>query len=323
MDINQIQKVVEQEMAAVNVVIEQHLQSDIELINEIGRYIIGGGGKRLRPMLLILAAKACGGANQSHIAAAAIIEFIHTATLLHDDVIDMSAMRRGRETANNIWGDQEAVLVGDFLYSRAFQMMVEIGDMRIMRILADATNTIAEGEVLQLVNQKSIDVTVGGCLEVIQRKTAKLFEASGELGVLLSGSSQEIQQGMADYGKHLGIAFQLIDDVLDYSADEKQLGKQIGDDIAEGKVTLPLLYAMEEIDSQRREKIIQAIEFKGDGVDIAAVAAIVQDTSALTRTKQLAQRHISQAKKSIKCLEKTQASEMLHLVADFALVRSK
>ncbi len=323
MDINQIQKVVEQEMIAVNAAIERHLQSDIELINEIGRYIVEGGGKRLRPMLLILAAKASGEVKESHISAATIIEFIHTATLLHDDVIDMSALRRGRETANHIWGDQEAVLVGDFLYSRAFQMMVGIGDMRVMQILADATNTIAEGEVLQLVNQKSVDVTVEDCLEVIKRKTAKLFEAAGELGVLLSGASRQVQQGMADYGMHLGIAFQLIDDVLDYSADESELGKQIGDDIAEGKVTLPLLYAMEEISAEKRQQITQAIESKGEGVDVGAIALIVQATKALDRTKCLAQEHILQAKNALAVLEASQASEILHLVADFALARSK
>lgn len=323
LDIDQIQKVVAQEMDAVDQAIETHLRSDIQLINEIGCYIVEGGGKRLRPMLLILAAKACGEVSREHITAAAIIEFIHTATLLHDDVIDMSALRRGRETANNIWGDQAAVLVGDFLYSRAFQMMVQIGDMRVMQILADATNIIAEGEVLQLINQKSIDATVENCLDVIKRKTAKLFEASGELGVLLAGVGQETQKGMADYGMHLGIAFQLIDDVLDYSAKEAELGKQIGDDISEGKVTLPLLYAMEEVSPAECSAMTQAIEKNDSSVDVGTIAAIVKRTAALERTKELAREHITYAKEALVVLEKSQARDILDLVADFALARSK
>lgn len=323
MDIYRIQKVVEQEMAAVDSAISMHLKSDIELINEIGAYIVDGGGKRLRPILLILAAKACGESNDSHITAAAIIEFIHTATLLHDDVIDMSALRRGRETANNIWGDQAAVLVGDFLYSRAFQMMVKIGDMRVMQILADATNTIAEGEVLQLMNQNKSDVALESCLEVIKRKTAKLFEAAGELGVLLSGASVEKQKGMASYGMHLGVAFQLIDDVLDYSADETELGKQIGDDIAEGKVTLPLLFAMQEVSSEEKSAVVCAIENKAGDVDITKIATIVKKTNALERTMQMAHEHIELAKQALIVIDESEARDVLNLVADFALARSK
>ncbi len=323
MDIRQIQSVVEQDMVAVNAAIKKHLQSDIELINDIGSYIIEGGGKRLRPMLLLLAAKAIGEVNELHINAAAIIEFIHTATLLHDDVIDMSDLRRGRETANNLWGDQAAVLVGDFLYSRAFQMMVQIGDMRVMQILADATNTIAEGEVLQLMNQKSIDVTHNSCLEVVKRKTAKLFEAAGELGVLLTGASEIEQKGMADYGMHLGIAFQLIDDVLDYSADEKELGKQIGDDISEGKVTLPFLYAMEEVSAGDRAVMVNAIETKGVSTDVESIAEIIGKTNALTRVMDLAHEHVSIAKNALSIFEKSPEFDVLELVADFALARSK
>ncbi len=323
MDIDQIQQVVEQEMQAVDSAIEANLQSDIELINEIGAYIIEGGGKRLRPMLLILAAKSCGDINDNHINAAAIIEFIHTATLLHDDVIDMSAMRRGRDTANTLWGDQAAVLVGDFLYSRAFQMMVKIGDMRVMQILADATNTIAEGEVLQLMNCKNIDVSIDSCFEVIKRKTAKLFQAAGELGALLGNATKEKQQAMADYGMHLGIAFQLIDDVLDYSASEDDLGKRIGDDIAEGKVTLPLVYALEECTPENRLVITQAIEGEPNEADIATVAKIVKGSNAILTTKAMAQEQIQLAKKALEIIEDSEAKKVLDLVADFALVRSK
>ncbi len=323
MDIDQIQQVVEQEMQAVDSAIETNLQSDIELINQIGAYIIDGGGKRLRPMLLILAAKSCGDINDNHINAAAIIEFIHTATLLHDDVIDMSAMRRGRDTANTLWGDQAAVLVGDFLYSRAFQMMVKIGDMRVMQILADATNTIAEGEVLQLMNCKNIDVSIDSCFEVIKRKTAKLFQAAGELGALLGNATKEKQQAMADYGMHLGIAFQLIDDVLDYSASEDDLGKRIGDDIAEGKVTLPLVYALEECTPENRLVITQAIEGEPNEADIATVAKIVKGSNAILTTKAMAQEQIQLAKKALEIIEDSEAKKVLDLVADFALVRSK
>lgn len=310
-------------MLAVDTAIETHLQSDIELINEIGEYIVDSGGKRLRPTLLILAAKACGEVNKHHINAAAIIEFIHTATLLHDDVIDMSALRRGRDTANTLWGDQAAVLVGDFLYSRAFQMMVKIGDMRVMQILADATNTIAEGEVLQLMNCNTITVTVESCFEVIKRKTAKLFQAAGELGALLGDATNIKQQAMADYGMHLGIAFQLIDDVLDYSANEDDLGKRIGDDIAEGKVTLPLVYALEECSSENRLVITKAIEGKADDVDIEAVAKIVKGSGAILRTKTMAQEQIQLAKRSLDIIAASEAKNVLDLVADFALARSK
>lgn len=323
MDIDQIQQIVEQEMKAVDVVIDAHLQSDIELINEIGRYIIDGGGKRLRPMLLILAAKCCGEINPDHIKAAAIVEFIHTATLLHDDVIDMSALRRGRDTANTLWGDQAAVLVGDFLYSRAFQMMVKIGDMRMMQILADATNIISEGEVLQLMNRNTIEVTVESCLEVVKRKTAKLFQAAGELGALLGNAANVKQQAMADYGMHLGIAFQLIDDVLDYSATEDDLGKRIGDDIAEGKVTLPLVYALEECSVDSRNIIIKAIEGNGGDIDIAAVAKIVKGSKAILRTRTMAQEQVQLAKRSLDAIEMSEAKKILNVVAEFALARSK
>ncbi|MGH6629674.1 MAG: polyprenyl synthetase family protein, partial [Burkholderiales bacterium] len=231
-------------MLAVDAVIRGRLHSDVVLIRQVAEHIIGSGGKRLRPTLVILAAGACGYRGSAHHQLAAVVEFIHTATLLHDDVVDDSSMRRGRATANAAFGNAASVLVGDFLYSRAFQMMVEVGSMRVMEVLADATNTIAEGEVLQLLNIHNVDVTEQHYLRVIRSKTAKLFEAAGQLGAILGGAPAQIESALAAYGTHLGTAFQLVDDILDYSGDLAQTGKNLGDDLAEGKMTLPLIYAM-------------------------------------------------------------------------------
>ncbi len=239
-----IKNLIADDMDKVDVVIRDRLKSEVMLIRRVADYIIGSGGKRLRPALVILSAKACGYTGKHHHELAAVVEFIHTATLLHDDVVDDSRMRRGRATANSTFGNAAAVLVGDFLYSRAFQMMVEVRDMRIMEVLADATNTIAEGEVMQLLHIHNADVTEQDYLRVIHSKTARLFEAAGRLGAIIAGVAPALEGALAEYGMHLGTAFQLVDDILDYSGDLAQTGKNLGDDLAEGKATLPLIHAM-------------------------------------------------------------------------------
>src|SRR6185295_4300429 len=239
-----VQRLIAEEMSAVDQVIRRRLHSDVVLIRQVSEHIINGGGKRLRPALVLLAAGACGYSGNAHYQLAAVVEFIHTATLLHDDVVDASDLRRGQATANALFGNAASVLVGDFVYSRAFQMMVEVESMRVMRVLADATNVIAEGEVLQLMNCHNPDINEHDYLQVIRYKTAKLFEAATRIGAILGGASREQEDAMANYGMHLGTAFQLIDDVLDYSGENKATGKNVGDDLAEGKPTLPLIYAI-------------------------------------------------------------------------------
>jgi octaprenyl-diphosphate synthase len=265
------------------------LYSDVALVNQVGEYIIGSGGKRLRPALVILSAHAFGYQGKLHYELAAVVEFIHTATLLHDDVVDESELRRGRETANALFGNAASVLVGDFLYSRAFQMMVEANDMRVMETLADATNLIAEGEVLQLLNCHDADVDAANYLGVIHRKTAKLFEAAMRLGAILGKQDAVVETAAARYGMHLGTAFQLVDDVLDYSGDANEIGKNLGDDLAEGKPTLPLIYAMQHGTPMQSAVIRSAIE-KGDINLFGEVLQIVQETGALEYTRQQAQR---------------------------------
>jgi len=269
MDIAAIQTLINPDMQAVDALIRKRLHSDVALVNQIGHYIINSGGKRLRPMLLLLSARAFGFQGTHLINLAAVIEFIHTATLLHDDVVDASQLRRGQETANSVWGNEASVLVGDFLYSRAFQMMVEVKSMRVMEILSDATNIIAQGEVLQLLNCHEPNTTEADYLQVIRSKTAKLFEAATQLGAVISKQSSEYEQAMAAYGMHLGTAFQLIDDVLDYSATAEEMGKNVGDDLAEGKPTLPLIYALKQGTSAQQQVLHEAIskggkEFIGD-----------------------------------------------------------
>ncbi|MBL4637768.1 MAG: polyprenyl synthetase family protein, partial [Proteobacteria bacterium] len=260
MDIQSIYSLIKEDMTSVDAMIQARLQSDVVLINQLGHYIINSGGKRLRPALAILCARACGYKGDKHINLATIIEFIHTATLLHDDVVDNSDMRRGRETANNLWGNEASVLVGDFLYTRSFEMMVEMDSMRLMKILSHTTNIIAEGEVLQLLNCHDADTTEESYLEVIHHKTAKLFEAAGLLGAVITSSSTEIENAMSRYAMHLGSAFQLVDDLLDYSESSETIGKNIGDDLAEGKPTLPLIYAMKHGNEQQAQLIRTAIE---------------------------------------------------------------
>ena len=244
MNIDQIKALAESDMQAVNQLIQQQVDSDVALINQLGFYIVNSGGKRLRPLLTVLAARALQIESGQHHTLAAIIEFIHTATLLHDDVVDESTMRRGRETANALFGNQASVLVGDFLYTRSFQMMVELQSMRVMEILSDSTNRIAQGEVQQLMNCNDPDTTEASYFDVIYGKTARLFEAATQLAAVITGQSDEIEQAMQAYGRHLGTAFQLADDILDYESDSDAMGKNAGDDLAEGKPTLPLLYAM-------------------------------------------------------------------------------
>ena len=260
MDLDHILSLAEPDMLAVNQLIQKQVNSDVSLINQLGFYIVNSGGKRLRPLLTVLAARALNIQTEQHHTLAAIIEFIHTATLLHDDVVDESTMRRGRETANEVFGNQASVLVGDFLYTRSFQMMVTLDSMRVMQILSDATNVIAEGEVLQLMNCNDPNTTEESYMEVIYSKTARLFEAATLLAAVLTKQSEAIENAMQDYGKYLGTAFQLVDDIMDYASDSEDMGKNMGDDLAEGKPTLPLLYAMWHGNEQQAAMIREAIE---------------------------------------------------------------
>ena len=320
MNIAEIRAPVADDLQAVNALIRQQLRSDVALINQLAGYIIDSGGKRLRPITVLLAAHACGYAGSRHIDAAAIIEFIHTATLLHDDVVDESNLRRGRETANAIWGNQASVLVGDFLYSRSFQMMADIGSMRVMEIMADTTNTIAEGEVMQLLNCHDPDTTEERYMAVIHCKTAKLFEAAARLGAVLADRPPAEEQALARYGLHLGTAFQLIDDVLDYNASSAELGKNIGDDLAEGKPTLPLIHAMRHGTSEEVRIIREAIEQGGlERIDI--VTRTIESTGALDYTARLADEQAEQAIANLALLPQSLAKDALISLARFAVNR--
>lgn len=320
MDIEYIRAPVAGDLQAVNQLIRQELHSDVVLINQLASYIIDSGGKRLRPVTVLLAARACGYTGDQHIVAAAIVEFIHTATLLHDDVVDESGLRRGQETANAIWGNQASVLVGDFLYSRAFQMMAGIGSMRVMEIMADTTNTIAEGEVMQLLNCHDPDTTEERYLKVIHCKTAKLFEAAAKLGAVLAGRSREEELALGRYGLHLGTAFQLIDDALDYSASSAELGKNIGDDLAEGKPTLPLIYAMEHGSPEERNIIREVIE-QGGLDQIESITQTIESTGALDYTVSLAVREAEKASFHLGLLPYSPAKDALIELARFAVKR--
>lgn len=308
------------DMAAVDAVIRARLHSEVVLVNQIGEYIVNSGGKRLRPMLVLLSAQAFGYAGQYQHNLAAVVEFIHTATLLHDDVVDESELRRGRETANAMFGNAASVLVGDFLYSRAFQMMVEVGEMRVMQTLADATNVIAEGEVLQLLNCNDADVDIPSYMRVIHYKTAKLFEAAMRLGAILGKASAADEEAAAKYGMHLGTAFQLIDDVLDYSADEAQTGKHLGDDLAEGKPTLPLIFAMQNGTPEQAAIVRGAIE-QGDVGKFADVLEIIHANGALEFTRQQALREAEAACAAISSLGDSQYKQSLLQLAHFAATR--
>ncbi len=320
MNIEQIRAPIADDLQAVNALIRRQLRSDVTLINQLAGYIIDSGGKRLRPVTVLLTARACGYAGVQHIDAAAIIEFIHTATLLHDDVVDESNLRRGRETANAIWGNQASVLVGDFLYSRSFQMMVGIGNMRIMEIMADTTNTIAEGEVMQLLNCHDPDTTEERYMTVIHCKTAKLFEAAAQLGAVLAGRPRKEELALARYGLHLGTAFQLIDDVLDYSASSAELGKNVGDDLAEGKPTLPLIHAMRHGAPEQARIIREAIE-QGGLEHIDLVTRTIESTGALDYTARLAAEEAERAIASLEPLPVSPVRDTLIGLARFAVNR--
>lgn len=321
MDFNSIRQLADADMQAVNALIQRRLHSDVVLINQLSHYIISSGGKRLRPLLALLVARACGYQGDKHIQVAAIIEFIHTSTLLHDDVVDESDMRRGKETANNVWGNQAAVLVGDFLYSRSFEMMVAVGSMRVMEILAQTTNTIAEGEVLQLLNCHDPDTTEARYMEVIHSKTAKLFEAACQLGAVLAGLDANVEQAMAAYGMHLGTAFQLVDDVLDYTADAAEMGKNVGDDLAEGKPTLPLIVAIQRSDETTANLLRLAIE-QGGLEQIDTITQAIQQTDAIAYTMDLAKRETQLAIDQLNCLPESHYRQALTTLAWFAINRS-
>jgi octaprenyl-diphosphate synthase len=316
-----IQSSIAEDMRTVDDVIRKSLHSEVVLINQVADYIINSGGKRLRPALVILSAGVFGKIEPHHHTLSAVVEFIHTATLLHDDVVDESAMRRGRATANTLFGNAASVLVGDFVYSRAFQMMVSIQNMRVMDILAEATNIIAEGEVLQLLNINDADISDADYLHVIHYKTAKLFEAATRLGAVICRASEKDEQSMAEYGMRLGTAFQLIDDVLDLSGESEDIGKNLGDDIAEGKPTLPLLYAMRNGNETQRNLIRNAIE-QGGLEDLPAVIKAVKDTGALEYVRDLAKQEAKLACLAITHLPKTAQHKALIDLAEFAVTRT-
>jgi len=323
--IESVRGLIEPDMRAVDAIIRQRLWSDVALIRQVAEYIIAGGGKRLRPAVLLLVAQALGygkvAGETTHHELAAVIEFIHTATLLHDDVVDESYMRRGRATSNAEFGNAAAVLVGDFLYSRSFQMMVGVNDMRVLRVLADTTNVIAEGEVLQLLNVHNADVTTEAYLEVVRRKTARLFEAAGHLGAIVADAGAEAESACAAYGMHLGTAFQLIDDVLDYSGDENETGKQVGDDLSEGKPTLPLIYTMRNGSAADARLVREAIE-RGGRDELPAVLAAVRACGALEYTRDEARRASASARAALDPIGHSIYREALVDLSTFAVERS-
>lgn len=322
--VKDIYSVVEKDFDQVNQLIIDQLRSDVPMVEKIGHHIIESGGKRMRPLLVLLAAKALNpneNADAQHPLLAGIIEFLHTATLLHDDVVDTSDMRRGKATANAKFGNAPSVLVGDFLYSRAFQMMVNLGSMRVMDILSNATCVIAEGEVMQLMNVKNPNLTEAKYMDVIQGKTAMLFEASSHSGAVLAQANPEQEAALKLYGHHLGMAFQLVDDVLDYVGNAEELGKNVGDDLAEGKTTLPLIFAMEHASEEQSNFIKQAIR-KGSTENLAEIVTIVQKCGAIDYTNEKAREHVQQAQAAIKCLDHSPAKDALNALAELAISRS-
>ena len=321
MTIDAIRAFLADDLKAVDEVIRTRLDSEVVLIRQIADYIIGGGGKRLRPALLVLSARATGYEGRHHHELAAVVEFIHTATLLHDDVVDESGLRRGRATANALFGNAAAVLVGDFVYSRAFQMMVGVEDMKVLRVLADATNVIAEGEVLQLMHCRNPDLDEAGYLQVIRYKTAKLFEAATRLGAILGRAGDELEEAMAAYGAHLGTAFQLIDDVLDYSGDHAVIGKNVGDDLAEGKTTLPLIYAMKHGTPEQAALVRRAIEH-GGLEELGAVLEAIRISGALDYARAQARAESRTACEALQALPHSRYREYLLQLADFAVTRT-
>lgn len=321
MDFKAINLLMSDEMSDIDTLIIERLKSDIVLVNQLSYYIVNSGGKRLRPLILVLVAKALGYKGKIHINLAAVIEFIHTATLLHDDVVDESDLRRGNETANALFGNAASVLVGDYLYSRSFQMMVEVENIKVMSVLANTTNTIAEGEVMQLMNCNDPDTSVERYLDVIHHKTATLFEAATRLGAIISGANDDMEQAMASYGLHLGNAFQLVDDALDYSADAEQLGKNIGDDLAEGKPTLPLILAMQMGTNDQKIMIQTAIK-QGGLEHLTEITHAIQESGALEETMNHAKIEIVNAKKALEDLPNSDYKEALMALADLSIERT-
>ena len=325
MSFEAIKKLLASDMSRVDKVIQDRLHTEVVLVRQVSDYIINSGGKRLRPALVLLSAGALNYQGKHHHNLAAVVEFIHTATLLHDDVVDESGLRRGRATASALFGNAASVLVGDFLYSRAFQMMVEVNDMRVMQTLADATNTIAEGEVLQLLSCHDANVDVASYLRVVHCKTAKLFEAAMRLGAILAQADKAVEHAVAKYGMHLGTAFQLVDDVLDYSGDEQTTGKNLGDDLAEGKPTLPLIYAMQHGDAKQVALVRNAIEQSNPGSHdhsrFAEVLKVINQTGALEYTRKQAQHEAEAACAALAILPDTNYKKSLLQLADFAATR--
>lgn len=320
MSIEPIQALAKDEMARVDALIRAKLHSDVLLINQIAEHIVAGGGKRLRPMLTALAARSLGYDGDRHITLAAIIEFIHTSTLLHDDVVDESDLRRGRKTANALWGNAASVLVGDFLYSRSFQLMVELDSMPVMRVLADTTNRIAEGEVLQLLHVHNPDTDENAYMDVIERKTAVLFAAATQLAALLAGADAAVQARMRDYGMHLGLAFQIADDVLDYTGDPAALGKNLGDDLAEGKATLPLIHAMSQADEAVKQRLRAIIE-SGDASAMPDVLAAIEGAGSLEYSLGKAHFHAESAKAALAEVADSEWKQALIELADYSVIR--
>lgn len=321
MFLEKLRQLLAADMDAVDREIRGRLHSEVVLIRQVAEYIIGGGGKRLRPALVLLSAGALGYRGTAHHTLAAVVEFIHTATLLHDDVVDESALRRGRPTANTLFGNAASVLVGDFVYSRAFQMMVDVDDMRVLRVLSDATNVIAEGEVLQLMNCRNADIDEASYLQVIRYKTAKLFEAASRLGALLAGAPPAVEDAMAAYGSHLGTAFQLIDDVLDYSGDAGVIGKNVGDDLAEGKPTLPLLRVIHHGKPGDAALVRDALA-SGGLDDLDRVLAAIRGSGALDYTRRQAEAEAEAARAALAGIPCTQYREFLLQLASFAVTRT-
>lgn len=320
MSIESIQALAKGEMARVDALIRAKLHSDVLLINQIAEHIVAAGGKRLRPMLTVLAARAFGYAGDKHSTLAAIIEFIHTSTLLHDDVVDQSDLRRGRKTANALWGNAPSVLVGDFLYSRSFQLMVELDSMPVMQVLADTTNRIAEGEVLQLLHVHNPDTDEAAYMNVIERKTAVLFAAATQLAALLAGTDAATQAHMRDYGMHLGLAFQIADDVLDYTGDADALGKNLGDDLAEGKATLPLIHALSQAEESVKQRLRHIIE-TGDASALPEVLAAINDADSLNYSLDKAHFHANAAKAALVEVPDGEWKQALIVLADYSVAR--
>ncbi|RTZ14933.1 octaprenyl diphosphate synthase [Vibrio aquaticus] len=322
MDFKAIQALTADDMAKVNETIHAQLNSDVSLINQLGFYIVSGGGKRIRPLLAVLSARALGYQGEAHTTSAAFIEFIHTATLLHDDVVDESDMRRGKATANAAFGNAASVLVGDFIYTRSFQMMTELGSLKILKLMSDAVNVIAEGEVLQLMNCNDPDTTEESYMQVIYSKTARLFEAATQIGAILNEAPEEIEVALQNYGKYLGTAFQLIDDVMDYTSDGDDMGKNVGDDLAEGKPTLPLLYAMKHGTPEQTAMIREAIE-KANGMErLNDILEAMEQTGSLEYTRQKAYEEADKAIAQLSVLEESDYKQALITLAHMSVHRS-